>query len=88
MVRSYGLYHHNSREELERCREILGQPPLEDTEFLDWQTLWQQRSDEQADRCPVCGKRLITLETFAPVRKLRNLPRPNKEPELIYDKAA
>ena len=85
MVRSYGLYHHSSKEDLERCREILGQPPLEDTEFLDWQTLWQQRSDEQPDRCPVCGKRLITLEILTPVRKL---PRLNKEPELWYDKAA
>jgi hypothetical protein len=88
MVRSYGLYHHSSKEELACCREILGQPPLEDTEFLDWQSLWQQRSDERPDCCPVCGKRLITLEVFAPVKKPSRLRRLNKYPDIAYDRAA
>jgi len=88
MVRSYGLYHHSSKEELARCREILGQPPLEDPEFLDWQTLWQQRSDEHPDRCPVCRKRLITLEIFAPVKKPGRLRRLSKYPDIAYDRAA
>jgi len=88
MVRSYGLYHHSLKEELACCREILGQPPLEDQGFLDWQTLWQQRSDEQPDRCPVCGKCLITLELLVPVRKTRTFPRFNKDPDIAYDQAA
>jgi len=71
---------------LARCREILGQPPLEDPEFLDWQTLWQERSDEHPDCCPVCGKRLITLETFAPVK--RRLCMRNKDPDIVYEHAA
>ena len=86
MVRSYGLYHHSSKEELARCRKIPGQPPLEDPEFLDWQTLWQERSDEHPDCCPVCGKRLITLETFAPVK--RRLCMRNKDPDIVYEHAA
>lgn len=88
MVRSYGLYHHNAKEELAHCREILGQPPLETPEFLDWQTLWQQRSDEQPDRCPVCGKRLIALEILIPVKKPKTLPRFNKDPDIAYKQAA
>ena len=88
MVRSYGLYHHSLGEELALCREILGQPPLENQKFLDWQTLWQKGSDEQPDRCPVCGKRLITLEILVPVKKSKMLPRFNKDPGTIYAQAA
>ncbi len=66
MVRSYGLYHHSGRKQLERCRDILGHPPFEEPGFLDWQTLWQGQGPE---RCPVCGKRLLCLETFAPLKK-------------------
>ena len=88
MVRSYGLYHHSLKEDLACCREMLGQPPLEDPEFLDWQTLWQERSEERPDCCPVCGKRLITLKTFAPVKKSKRLPRFNKDPDIAYDQAA
>jgi len=88
MVRSYGLYHHSAIDDLVRCREILGQPPLEDPEFLDWQTLWQERSEERPDRCPVCGKRLITLELIAPARKPGRLSTFNERPESLYARAA
>lgn len=44
-VRSYGLYHHSRRAELSVCREILGQPPVETPEFLDWQTYCSERGN-------------------------------------------
>lgn len=88
MVRSYGLYHHNAREELVKCREIFGQPPLEAPEFLDWQTLWQDRSEEHPDRCPVCGKQLITVERFAPEKKSPRSLMYNGGADTIYDMAA
>lgn len=90
MVRSYGLYHHSCRKELERCRQILGQPPIEAPEFLDWQSLWQERSEklQLPDRCPVCGKRLISLETFRPVKKPRVPLTCYKDPDISYEQAA
>jgi len=88
MVRSYGLYHHSAKQDLERCREILGQPPIEAPEFPDWQTLWQDRSEERPDRCPVCGKRLISLEIITPAGQTRSLPRFQESPEPVYARAA
>ena len=64
LVRSYGLYHHRHKEELELCREILGQPPMEEPEFLDWQSYCRERGDAHPECCPVCGKRLVNFEAI------------------------
>lgn len=86
MVRSYGLYHHSCRKQLEICRSILGQPPVEEPDFLDWQTLWQDHGVKRPDRCPVCGSRLICLETLAPIKKTATAFSGNTESR--YGKAA
>ncbi len=88
MVRSYGLYHHSAKDELMTCRETLGQPPVQIPEFQDWQTLWQDRSDEHPDRCPVCGKQLITLEKLPPVAQSEMPLTQNEDSGEIYDLAA
>ncbi len=73
-VRSYGLYHHVFKEDLALCREILGQPPVEEVGFLDWQTLWQERSEAHPECCPVCGKQLIILEVLPCEKKSPKVP--------------
>lgn len=87
-VRSYGLYHHSAKQELEQCRKALGQKPIDDPGFVDWQTLWQDRTEEHPDRCPVCGKKLITLETLNPVKLSIKPSNQNKGPSVFYDLAA
>ena len=88
-VRSYGLYHHVLKEDLALCREILGQPPVEDVGFLDWQSLWQERSEAHPKCCPVCGKQLIAFEVLTPEKKPRKVPIPcNKGPDIEYLYAA
>ncbi len=88
MVRSYGLYNHNLKSEYEHCRLILGQPVIEEQKFVDWQELWQERNEEHPDRCPVCGKRLVILETLVPVKKVGTPLNCNKDPDIAYDQAA
>lgn len=88
MVRSYGLYHHSAEEELTTCRKILGQPPVQISEFRDWQALWQDRSDEHPDRCPVCGKRLISLEKLPPATPCAKPLTQNQYSGAVYDLAA
>lgn len=67
LVRSYGIYAHTKKDELQRCREILGQGPLGETEFLDWQSCFEH-SEDHPDLCPVCGKRLICTGVLPPDR--------------------
>ncbi|MFV9616853.1 MAG: hypothetical protein ACNYZG_12915, partial [Gammaproteobacteria bacterium] len=43
------------------CRQLFGQLPVEEPEFLDWQTLCDQQGEKHPECCPVCGKRLIVL---------------------------
>jgi hypothetical protein len=70
------LYHHSHKKELELCRELFGQLPVEEPEFLDWQTLCDQQGEKHPERCPVCGKRLIVLKTI-PCRKRSRDPSPS-----------
>lgn len=79
LVRSYGLYHHSQRADLAACREILGQPPVEAPEFLDWQTYCSERGNAHPERCPVCGKPLVKIE---------NIPRWALAPPPIVNVAA
>lgn len=62
-TRSYGLYAHGKKTELEKCRELLGQQPVKPVEKIDWRDLFEQWN-ENAGKCPVCGKKLIQTEIF------------------------
>ena len=71
-VRSYGLYHHSHKEELALCRQLFGQLPIEEPEFLDWQTLCGQQGEKHPEHCPVCGKRLIVLGVIPGRKRSKN----------------
>ena len=77
-VRSYGLYHHSHKEKLELCRQLFGQQPVEEPEFLDWQTLCEQQGEKHPECCPICGKRLIVLGVIPGLKRSR-------APSLSYD---
>jgi predicted nucleic acid-binding Zn ribbon protein len=62
-ARSYGLYAHGKKAELDKCRKLLGQEPVRPVEKIDWRDLFE-KWDENSGRCPVCGKRLIQTEVF------------------------
>ena len=70
-VRSYGLYHHSHKKELELCRQLFGQLPVEEPEFLDWQTLCEEQGEKHPECCPVCGKRLIVLGVIPGLKRSR-----------------
>ena len=71
LVRSYGIYSHTKKDELARCREILGQGPIEEAEVVDWQSCFE-KSEDHPELCPVCGKRLICTAVLPPNRLRRS----------------
>jgi hypothetical protein len=54
LVRSYGLYCQNKKDELERCRAFLGQEPIEEPENIQWQDCFED-SNDHPELCPICG---------------------------------
>jgi len=66
VVRSYGLYAHNRREERERCRELLGgQPlPLDDDELAGEIPEGERPLGAPEEFCKVCGLELVVLEVI------------------------
>ncbi len=65
LVRSYGLYCQNKKEELLRCREVLGQEPIEEPEKIQWQDCFEDSKDHP-ELCPICGKRLVMTAVHKP----------------------
>jgi hypothetical protein len=59
MVRSYGLYAGRRRQDLDRCREQVGQEPVPEVADRDWQEILAKFGDSNYGRCPVCGARLV-----------------------------
>ena len=66
VVRSYGLYAGSRRKDLDRCREMLGQEPVQEPEVRDWQECMAKFGDKDHSRCPVCGARLVKQRLIAP----------------------
>lgn len=64
VVRHYGLHAGSKKDELNSCRALLGQPPVEEPELLDWQTYCSQRGYDHPELCPVCGKRLLCTSSI------------------------
>jgi hypothetical protein len=71
VVRTYGLYAPTKRAALARCRQLLGQAPLDTPPALDWQSYCAQRGERHPECCPVCGQRLIRREAIPPQRPAR-----------------
>ena len=65
LIRSYGLYCQNKKDELERCRALLGQEPIEDPENIQWQDCFED-SNDHPELCPICGKRLVMTSILKP----------------------
>jgi len=85
-VRSYGIYHHSCRAQLELWRKLLGQAPVQEKGFLDWQSLWVDRGEPCPDRCAVCGRRLVRLEVLRGKKDARQILIVPSE-HLSYDRA-
>jgi hypothetical protein len=88
LVRSYGLYHHTGADELEKCRELLGQEPFEEPDKINWQDLFKE-SEEHPGLCPVCGKCLVCTELIEPPGKYQSShsPPPGSEWYLTEEEA-
>jgi len=69
LVRSYGLYCQNKKDELEKCRAFLGQQPVEEPQTLDWQDCFKD-SNDHPELCPICGKRLVMTTIHKPAGML------------------
>ena len=65
LVRSYGLYCQNKKQELQRCRELCGQQSIEEPENIQWQDCFND-SDNHPEQCPICGKRLVMTSILKP----------------------
>jgi hypothetical protein len=67
VVRYYGLYAPNAKEELSLARAHFGQVEMKETPEPDWQTYCETKGGEHPERCPICGLRLI---------RTKDIPRP------------
>lgn len=65
LVRSYGLYCQNKKQELQRCRELCGQQPIDEPQNIQWPHCFTDSSDHP-ELCPVCGKRLVIISSLKP----------------------
>jgi hypothetical protein len=85
LVRSYGIYSPSKKDDLSLCREILGQGPVKEPDFIDWQSCFEQ-SDDHPELCPICGKRLVCTGIVLP----SSTPQHTADPPPIeeYRKAA
>jgi hypothetical protein len=68
-VHSYGLYAPGNRDKLDACRQMFGQLPVRETQFLTWQSYCEKQGSEHPERCPECGKKLVLLERISSARK-------------------
>jgi hypothetical protein len=59
LVRCWGLYAHTQGAALARCRQELGQGPVEVPEPVDGQPDARQGAEVPPERCPVCGQPLV-----------------------------
>ena len=69
VVRYYGLYAPAKKAELEKCRELFGQLPVVETEFLTWQEFCEKQGEDHPELCPECGKKLLFLNEIPTKRK-------------------
>jgi hypothetical protein len=83
-VRSYGLYAHGKRVQLDIARAQWQQAPVVMPTFRDWQTYYERVTGQrEATHCPVCGCRLV-----ARVRVARPPHDPPARPGFTYREAA
>lgn len=65
VVRSYGLYHRSQALRLNACRVQWDQSPVEAPERLRWTEVCSRVGESHPERCPSCGRDLISLGRVA-----------------------
>lgn len=68
VVRHWGLYGSRCKEDLNQCRDLLGQGPVEDPPKMDWQDFCERLKGIHPELCPVCGLRLVGGVILPPER--------------------
>lgn len=68
-VHYYGLYATGNKDKLNQCRQMFGQLPVTETDFLTWQEYCEKHGNEHPERCPECGKKLIQIEIIQSGRR-------------------
>jgi hypothetical protein len=76
-VRGYGLYSGNQYSHLDQAYRGLSQVPPEPEPPLSWQELCERAGHEEAGKCPICGKPLISHSHFARGRSPPRLTLPS-----------
>jgi hypothetical protein len=77
IIRHWGLYGARCQEELNQCRELLGQDPVAETPEIEWQEVCAHLGSMHPERCPECGTRLVEGAIIKPERE----PCPLKLPQ-------
>jgi hypothetical protein len=65
VVRRYGLYHASQARQLNTCRAQLGQAPVEVPEALRWVEVCGGLGEAHPERCPSCGRELVSAGVVA-----------------------
>ena len=76
VIRHWGLYGARCQEELDQCRELMGQGPVEETPEMGWKDFCNRLGGKHPERCPECGVRLVEGLVLRPERKLWSLKLP------------
>jgi len=76
VIRHWGLYGARCQEELDQCRELMGQGPVEETPEMGWKDFCNRLGGKHPERCPECGVHLVDGPVLRPERKLWSLKLP------------
>lgn len=68
VVRHWGLYGSRCKEDLDKCRDLMGQGPVEDLPKMDWQDFCGRFKERHPELCPKCGVRLVEGSVLPPVK--------------------
>jgi len=71
VVRYYGLYSSNKKENLNKIKTQIGQKIVDGDIELSWQDYCEEKGDKHLGVCPVCGKKLIIGRSFT-ARELKS----------------
>jgi hypothetical protein len=59
VVRHWGLYNARCKEQLNECRDLLGQGAVEDVPEMGWRDFCDRLGGKAPECCPTCGVRLV-----------------------------
>ena len=76
-IRQFGLLANRRRDELARCRQLLGTSDRIESLLQDYQSLYQTITGTSLLQCPAC--RTGIMKFFAPLRALTNYDAPRNQ---------